>query len=109
MEALKGMVRRLYADAFSWEAPEAQGKEVRASSSIREHVKTWIAEWDMRMLYPDSAPEIVIDKVDKPDLSEDEDLSRDEPGEDYREDLQPDDLSEGGDLSKEAALDPDPI
>jgi hypothetical protein len=74
---LKKHVRRLHSEAFDWGAPPTRSRELPASSSIREHVKSWIADWDMALLYPDYRPEIVKDEV-RTDFSEDEDLSRDE-------------------------------
>ncbi|MHB9035027.1 MAG: BREX system ATP-binding domain-containing protein [Armatimonadota bacterium] len=74
---LKERVRELHSRAFGWKAPPARERETLASRSIREHVKSWIAEWDMMLLYPDYRSHIVVDEV-VPDYSEDSDLSKEE-------------------------------
>jgi hypothetical protein len=78
---LKERVRRLHSQAFGWDAPQAREREVLSSRSVREHVKSWIAEWDMMLLYPDYRTSIVVDEVTQ-DYSEDEDLSREISAED---------------------------
>jgi hypothetical protein len=72
---LKERVRRLHSQAFRWEAPPTRQREMLSTSPVREHIKSWIAEWDMMLLYPDYRPEIVIDEVVH-DFSEDRELSR---------------------------------
>jgi len=71
---LKERVRHLHSEAFGWEAPQVREREALSSRSVREHVKSWIAEWDMMLLYPDYRTSIVIDEVPQ-EYSEDEDLS----------------------------------
>ena len=71
---LKDHLRRLHSLAFGWNAPPARELDSLSSRSVREYVKSWIAEWDMMLLYPDYRPEIVVEEV-KPDYSEDKDLS----------------------------------
>ncbi len=77
---LKERVRLLHSRAFEWDAPPAQGGELLASRSIREHVKSWITQWDMMLLYPEYRPEVVVEEM-TPDYSEDVELSREETGE----------------------------
>ena len=74
---LKERVRELHCRAFGWDAPPAREREALASRSIREHVKSWITQWDMMLLYPDYRPNIVVEEVTA-DYSEDSDLSREE-------------------------------
>lgn len=74
---LKERIRSLHSQAFDWNAPPAHEREALSSRSIREHIKSWITEWDMMLLYPDYRPEIVVDEI-KPDYTEDTDLSREE-------------------------------
>lgn len=73
LDELKERIRQLHSAAFGWHAPPASARETLASDSVREHVKSWIAEWDLRLLYPDYSPEIVAEEV-KQDYSEDPDL-----------------------------------
>lgn len=71
---LKERVRALHSLAFGWDAPPADEREALSSRSIREHVKSWITQWDLMLLHPDYRPRIVVDEV-TPDYSEDADLS----------------------------------
>lgn len=74
---LKERVRELHSKAFNWNAPPPLEREILSSHSIREHIKSWITQWDMMLLYPDYRPKIVVEDVVQ-DYSEDSDLSRDE-------------------------------
>jgi hypothetical protein len=74
---LKERVRMLHSRAFGWDAPPAKERESLSSRSVREHIKSWITQWDMMLLYPEYGPEIVVDEIHV-DYSEDADLSREE-------------------------------
>lgn len=74
---LKDKVRRLHSQAFGWEAPPPGAREALASSSVREHVKSWITQWDMMLLYPGYRPDIVAEHVVH-DYAEDAELSRED-------------------------------
>lgn len=76
---LRQRVRDLHSQAFGWNAPPAGEREMLASRSIREHIKSWITQWDLMLLHPDYRPEIVVDEI-KPDYSEDVDLASEENG-----------------------------
>jgi len=89
---LKERVRNLHSQAFSWNAPPIGERETLSSRSIREHIKSWIMQWDLMLLYPDYRPEIVVEEV-KPDYSEDVDLTSEESEiEKGNGDLQPKDI-----------------
>jgi hypothetical protein len=45
---------------------------------MREHVRSWITEWDLKRLFPEYVPEIQAEKIQQ-DYSEDAELER--PGE----------------------------
>jgi len=77
LEALKHNIRELHSTAFRWEAPSPAAREKLASSSVREHVKSWITQLDLMLLYPDYRPIVTAETV-KQDYFEDEDLSGDE-------------------------------
>lgn len=81
---LRERVRSLHSLAFSWNAPPARERETLSSRSVREHVKSWITEWDLMLLYPHYRPEVVIEEV-KADYSEDKDLSHEESGDEGME------------------------
>lgn len=68
-------VRLLHARAYDWQPPHAAGLiERTTSASIREYVRAWINEWDLRRLYPDYQPEIAVQEMTF-DYSEDTDLA----------------------------------
>jgi len=54
-------LRQLYADAYAWQPPDPGGAWARGSRRMREYVRSWITEWDLRRLYPDYRPEIEIE------------------------------------------------
>ena len=68
-------VRSIHAEAYSWEPPPVQSVEGLQSTRIREYVKGWITEWDLKRLDPGYNPEIEV-TVLKPDYTEDPNLQR---------------------------------
>lgn len=50
-------VRAVYAAAYGWEPP-ADYALPDITARIRQHIKRWITEWDLRRLYPDYKPQI---------------------------------------------------
>lgn len=57
-------VRGLHAEAYGWSPPPALAAGERlASARIREYVRTWINEWDLRRLDPAYSPEIEATEV----------------------------------------------
>lgn len=61
-EMLSNLYRQLkdiHSQGYDWEAPEIEhGVGRRRLTRIRSFVRSWINEWDLRRLYPDSEPEI---------------------------------------------------
>ena len=47
----------VYAAAYGWEPP-SEYSPPDITARIRQHVKKWITEWDLRRLYPDYRPQI---------------------------------------------------
>ncbi|HVA89790.1 MAG TPA: BREX system ATP-binding domain-containing protein [Chloroflexota bacterium] len=82
-------VRRLHGLAYGWEPPVVGSAPFATSTSMREYIRWWITEWDLKRLFPDYQPEIEATPLTI-DYSEDEDLeSPDEPpshenGQDYQ-------------------------
>jgi len=65
-------VRAVYASAYGWAPPDEYIAPDR-TARIRQHVKRWINEWDLKRLYPDYTPETEIaellqDYSELPDL-----------------------------------------
>jgi len=56
-------LRTLHGSAYSWETPPVTAVEKLASTRMREYVRGWITEWDLRRLYPDAQLEIEITEV----------------------------------------------
>jgi hypothetical protein len=56
-------LRALHGSAYSWEAPPVTAVEKLASTRMREYVRGWITEWDLRRLYPNAKLEIEITEV----------------------------------------------
>jgi hypothetical protein len=49
-------VRSIYAEAYGWQPPSPRNEISLGSSVMRQHVKSWINEWDLKRLYPDYTP-----------------------------------------------------
>ena len=57
-------VRDLHSAAYEWQ-PQADFTAGDTSLTIREHVKRWINEWDLKQLDPDYIPDTEIQKVNE--------------------------------------------
>ena len=55
-------IRLLYARSYGWTPPPTEPGEERAGKTMREYVKTWITDWDLRRLYSVRA-EITTEKT----------------------------------------------
>ncbi|MBI4311597.1 MAG: DUF2791 family P-loop domain-containing protein [Chloroflexi bacterium] len=55
-EGIYDTVRRLHGQSYTWDPPGEFSFD--RTKRIREHVKRWIHEWDLRRLYPDYTPQI---------------------------------------------------
>ena len=51
-------LRAVYAAAYDWEPPNDYSQP-DITGRIRQHIKRWVTEWDLKRLYPDYRPEIV--------------------------------------------------
>ncbi len=45
-----GKVQRLYSDAYAWPAPPLPPAERTSSRTMRQYIKGWITQWDLRRL-----------------------------------------------------------
>lgn len=73
VEEIHDKIRRIHASAYSWAPPAANSVERLSSTRMREYVKGWITEWDLKRLAPDQAVEIEVTGLQQ-DYSEDLDL-----------------------------------
>ncbi len=60
LERTREEVRALHALAFAWEPPDLSVGEQLSTTRIRQYVRRWINEWDLKRLYPDYAPDTVL-------------------------------------------------
>ena len=70
----------MYRDAYGWEPPAGAPPERTATRTMRQYIKGWITEWDMRRLTGDLT-RIVTEEI-ATNYSEDDSLStpsEDEP------------------------------
>ncbi len=67
-------LKAIHAGAFGWEPPDVEGLERLPSNRMRQYVRAWINEWDLRRLDPSFRPDIAAGHVDV-DLSDDPDSS----------------------------------
>jgi len=82
-------LKQVHAAAFGWNPPDVEGLERLPSNRMRQYVRAWINEWDLKRLDPAYSPEIAVsdvivdlsDGVEPPaDDSSDADLSAALPG-----------------------------
>ena len=73
-------IRALHGRAYDWEPPPVGSAPYPTSTSMREYIRWWIAEWDLKRLFPGYEPQIEVTPFEF-DYSEDADLERlaDEP------------------------------
>jgi hypothetical protein len=57
-------VRRIHGEAYGWDPPELRRGENLLTRSMREHVRSWIYQWDLLRLDPGYAPEIEVERVE---------------------------------------------
>ena len=65
------LLKQIHADAHGWDPPDVAGLERLPSNRMRQYVRAWINEWDLRRLDPDYRPDIVTSQLGV-DLSEDD-------------------------------------
>jgi hypothetical protein len=60
LERTREEVRALHARAFAWDPPDLGAGQQLSTTRIRQYVRRWINEWDLKRLYPDYAPDTVV-------------------------------------------------
>ena len=66
-------VKSIHARAYVWSPPSVQSIEHTISTRMRQHVKGWITEWDLKRLDKEYKPEIVATEL-KQNYTEDKNL-----------------------------------
>ncbi len=60
VDDLYEQLQSLHGSAYSWTPPPVSAVEKLASTRMREYVRGWITEWDLRRLYPEAQLDIEI-------------------------------------------------
>jgi hypothetical protein len=68
-------LKEIHAEAYGWDPPDVAGIERLPSNRMRQYVRAWISEWDLRRLDPTYLPDITAMALTV-DFSEDADLER---------------------------------
>lgn len=74
-------VRSIHAQAYNWEPPPVSFVDPLTTTRMREYVKRWITEWDLKRCYPGYNVQIEVTEL-KPGYTEDPNLqvpSEEEP------------------------------
>ncbi|OGP85041.1 MAG: hypothetical protein A2V87_09115 [Deltaproteobacteria bacterium RBG_16_58_17] len=66
-------VRSIHAKAYNWDPPPVQSIESMTTARMRQYVKGWITEWDLKRLDKDYKPEIEVTTLVQ-DYTEDKNL-----------------------------------
>ncbi|KFI36390.1 hypothetical protein HY00_00475 [Peptococcaceae bacterium SCADC1_2_3] len=66
-------VQSIHARAYEWSPPPVQSVERLGTTQMRQYVKGWITEWDLKRLDPSYNPEIEVTKLEQ-DYTEDKSL-----------------------------------
>ncbi|MEO9175731.1 MAG: BREX system ATP-binding domain-containing protein [Gaiellales bacterium] len=73
LEESYGKLKEIHGIAYDWHAPELMRERGRLTHSMREYVRAWINEWDLRRLDPAYMPDIEVVQV-QTDYAEDQEL-----------------------------------
>jgi len=53
-------LKQIHSEAYGWNPPDVPGLERLPSNRMRQYVRAWINEWDLRRLDPSYQPEISV-------------------------------------------------
>jgi hypothetical protein len=56
-------LKALHAEAYGWDPPDVEGLERLPSNRMRQYVRAWINEWDLRRLDPAYRPETTVAEI----------------------------------------------
>ncbi|MDH5563473.1 MAG: ATP-binding protein [Nitrospirota bacterium] len=73
VEEIYHKIRAIHGGAYGWDPPQVPTIERLSSTRMREYVKGWITEWDLKRLDPNQQVEIELTEI-KQDYSEDLEL-----------------------------------
>ncbi|HEY5858206.1 MAG TPA: hypothetical protein VIW24_30310, partial [Aldersonia sp.] len=58
LDATYTKLKQVHAAAIDWDPPDVEGLERLPSNRMRQYVRAWINEWDLRRLDPSYVPDI---------------------------------------------------
>jgi hypothetical protein len=73
IDQTRSLIQEIYARAYNWSSPSLPPEERLTTTLMRQYVRRWINEWDLKRLYPDHEVHMVVEEL-KMDYSEDRDL-----------------------------------
>lgn len=73
IEETQEKVRAIHASAYHWSPPTIPSRERLSSTRMREYVKGWITEWDLKRLAPEEAVDLEVTPI-RPSYTEDTEL-----------------------------------
>jgi hypothetical protein len=73
LDRIYAKLKQIHAEAYGWDPPDVAGLERLPSNRMRQYVRAWINEWDLRRLDPAYQPEMTAAEL-AVDFSEDADL-----------------------------------
>ncbi|MDQ3605531.1 MAG: ATP-binding protein [Gemmatimonadota bacterium] len=77
-EAIYRQLKRIHAEAYDWTPPDVAGVETLGSRPMRQYVRSWINEWDLRRLDPAYQP---FSEVEELETEYGQDTALEVPGE----------------------------
>ncbi|MEW6756457.1 MAG: BREX system ATP-binding domain-containing protein [Candidatus Latescibacterota bacterium] len=80
-------VRRLHGQAHGWQPPAGRPESRLSSTALREHIRSWINDWDLQRLYPGYRPGTVV-RSDEVRRTYEEDADLEAPADDGSPDPQ---------------------
>lgn len=57
------LLKQIHAEAYGWDPPDVAGLERLPSNRMRQYVRAWINEWDLRRLDPAYRPESLASEL----------------------------------------------
>ncbi len=70
LDRVHQQVRELYAQVYGWDVPDHEAGERLSTTRLRQYVRRWINEWDLKRLYPEYARGETVIEALAPDYSE---------------------------------------
>jgi len=58
LDSTYAKLKQIHAEAYGWTPPDVAGLERLPSNRMRQYVRAWINEWDLRRLDPAYTPAI---------------------------------------------------